>query len=47
MVIRWKALLIFENVIPVSNPIQKNTQLYKKIMTTRLNEKVRHELNAF
>ena len=35
-----EGLLIFENVVlPFSNPIPKNTQLYK-IMTTRLNEVV-------
>ena len=35
-----EGLLIFENVVlPFSNPITKNTQLYK-IMTTRLNEVV-------
>ena len=33
-----EGLLIFENVVlPFSNPIPKNTQLYK-IMTTRLSE---------
>ena len=37
---RGEGLLIFENVVlPFSNPIPKNTQLYK-IMTTRLNEVV-------
>ena len=35
-----EGLLIFENVVlPFSNPIPKNTQLYK-IMTTRLSEVV-------
>ena len=35
-----EGLLIFENVVlPFSNPIPRNTQLYK-IMTTRLNEVV-------
>ena len=37
---RGEGLLIFENVVlPFSNPIPNNTQLYK-IMTTRLSEVV-------